>query len=310
MSIDQHKSNHQLAMEYNLKQSVIGKNLLKYALLDNDRVALTKVIDTRSTGKLIIPSFITDIGNNLNDGINYSVMIYPLSACKFRHIIVENQPNTEFNASRLCGYMRSTEIKLEFRHPECVTSLKELFKGCSDLTQVDLSKLDIPNVKSIDRMFSLCSSLKSLDISHFNTQNLESMRLAFLGCESLTKLDISHFNTSKLVSMEKAFYDCSGLKSLVLGNIDTSKLENIAETFAMCASLEYLDLSKLDLSSVKDMSYAFTGCKKLRSINTNILYVGAGSVLSGAFMGSGIAGKVAISFRNNWSNEKLDINGG
>ena len=297
MSTDFHKSNHKLAMEYNLKQSVIGKALLKYELLDNDRVALVKVIDTRSTGRLVIPPFITDIGNNLNDGSNYSVMIYPLSACQFRHIIVENQPNTEFNASRLCGYMRSTEIKLEFKHPECVTSLKELFKGCSNLAKVDLSKLDIPNVKSIDRMFSLCSSLKSLDISHFNTQNLESMRLAFLGCENLKKLDISHFNTGRLKSMEKAFYDCSRLKNLVLGNIDTNKLESISHAFAMCASLEYLDLSNLDLSNIKDMSYAFTGCKKLKSINTNVLYVGAGSVLSGAFMGSGIAGKVAICFK-------------
>ena len=60
------KSNHQLAQEYDLKSKLLGDNNLEYKLINNDRVVLLDIKDKKSTGKLVIPSFITDFQIHYN----------------------------------------------------------------------------------------------------------------------------------------------------------------------------------------------------------------------------------------------------
>ena len=53
-------TNHELARRYAEKQMIVGERL-RFKLLDNDRVTLTDVLDKSNTGRIEIPSFITDI---------------------------------------------------------------------------------------------------------------------------------------------------------------------------------------------------------------------------------------------------------
>ena len=53
-------SNHDMAKIYDKKQRLVGE-LLRYELLDDARVLLIDVLDKENSGRLVIPSFITDI---------------------------------------------------------------------------------------------------------------------------------------------------------------------------------------------------------------------------------------------------------
>ena len=65
------KTNHEMANIYILKHKLIGR-LPNIALnfLPNDRVELVKVLNTRDNGKIIIPSFVTDINELIHTFYN------------------------------------------------------------------------------------------------------------------------------------------------------------------------------------------------------------------------------------------------
>ena len=97
-----------------------------------------------------------------------------------------------------------------------VTSMQEMFDGCSSLTSLDLSSLDTSKVTSMSGMFNGCSSLTSLDLSNFNTSNVTDMHFMFYGCSKLTSLDLSSFDTSNVTNMSNMFDRCSSLKDVYI----------------------------------------------------------------------------------------------
>ena len=121
-------------------------------------------------------------------------------------------------------------------------STSNWFDGCSSLTSVDLSKLDMSNVEEMAAMFKYCESLTTVgDLSNWDTSNVTDMSFLFFNCPSLTTVgDLSNWDTSNVEEMIYAFGDCRSLKTL--------------------------ELSSWDTSNVADMEYMFDGCSKLKKI--------------------------------------------
>lgn len=123
-----------------------------------------------------------------------------------------------------------------------VTSMSDMFKGCSRLTNLDLKCFNTGNVVDIDGMFYGCSSLQAVDLSRFNTQNATSFSYMFYGCSSLTSLNLSNFVTSKVNSMSGMFENCTGLEALDLSNFNfTSCTSNysVSSMFNNTGSIVY-----------------------------------------------------------------------
>ena len=97
-----------------------------------------------------------------------------------------------------------------------VTDMRNMFKGCSSLTTLDLSSLNTSNVTDMYKMFNSCRSLTSLDLSNFNTSKVTTMQEMFSGCTSLTSLNLSDLNMKKLQNLSHMFYDCSSLKDVFI----------------------------------------------------------------------------------------------
>lgn len=114
-----------------------------------------------------------------------SFVTSPFSYCRYTNIIILNSPNIEINANWLFAKMQSKTLKVEFKHPECISSLDNTFYECEYMQSIDISNLNTSNVKSMNRTFSRCSSLISLDLSNFDTSNVESMKGMFDGCNNL-----------------------------------------------------------------------------------------------------------------------------
>ncbi len=62
-------------------------------------------------------------------------------------------------------------------------------------------------------MFRGCSSLSNLNLSNFNTQNVTNMSYMFYECSSLSNLDLSNFKTQNVTDMSEMFNGCSSLKN-------------------------------------------------------------------------------------------------
>ena len=147
------------------------------------------------------------------------------------------------------------------------TNMTAMFRGCNNLTELDLSNFDTSNTTSFQHMFDNCSNLTTLNLSSFDTSNVTHMNYMFYKCSKLTNLDLSSFNTSNVIEMGTMFGDCTSLKTLNLSNFDTSSVISFRETFYNCSSLESLNLSNFNTSSATNMSKMFAGCKNIKGLN-------------------------------------------
>ena len=92
----------------------------------------------------------------------------------------------------------------------------EMFKGCSSLTSLDVSKFDTQNVTNMSNMFDGCSSLTSLDLSNFKTQNVTNMGDMFYNCVNLATIYASDkFVTTTCSEIDWMFMGCKKLVGAV-----------------------------------------------------------------------------------------------
>lgn len=89
-------------------------------------------------------------------------------------------------------------------------------------TIIGIENLNTSEVKYMSGMFKGCSSLTELDLSGFNTANVVYMLFMFEGCSQLKTLDISGFNMANVDSILSMFSGCSNLRTINIGGNDFS----------------------------------------------------------------------------------------
>ena len=164
-------------------------------------------------------------------------------------------------------YLNDSSSVINATFYDYLTLVVGLFKGCSNLTEIDLSNFDSSKIQNMCEMFKECSSLYSIDFSNIDTSNVINMNNMFYECTSLSSLNLSHFNTSQLKSSQYMFYKCSSLTSLDISFFDTSKIKNLQYMFSECSSLNSLNLSNFKLTKNSNIEHLFSGCTKLEFIN-------------------------------------------
>ena len=142
------------------------------------------------------------------------------------------------------GLSKITEIEGFYNiYTSDITSMGDMFNGCSSLTSLDVSNWDTSNVGSMNSMFYGCSSLASLDVSNWNTSKVSNMGSMFNGCSSLTSLDVSDFDTSNVTMMYHMFANCEQVTKLEVNGFDITNVTNIGSMFSGCSGLTSLDVS-------------------------------------------------------------------
>ena len=163
-------------------------------------------------------------------------------------LVWDEDINSCYNLFKGCSNI--IEINLRNFVTTSVTDMDSMFSGCSALTSINLSNFITSNVRYMNNMFYDCSSLTSIDLTKFDTSNVIWMNSMFSGCSLLDSLDLSKFNTGMVTTMDSMFYNCQSLASLDLSKFNTSKVDNMNSMFCDCSSLISLDISKFDTSNV------------------------------------------------------------
>lgn len=145
-----------------------------------------------------------------------------------------------------------------------------LFRGYSNLTELNISKLNTKKVTDMGAMFQDNISLKYLDISTFNTTNVYRLFYTFYNCQSLKELKLPAFNKKSLTNIQSVFANNYNLESLNLSNWDTSGVSLMGGTFENCYKLSSLNLSGWNTSKVTDMSYMFRYNQSLTSLDISM----------------------------------------
>ena len=229
---------------------------------------------------VLIDLFIPIFPNNTTNVfyLNYSNITFNIKGIWFKNIFgndfnQNNYPNEIYingkkQKSITLSYNFTQEDNfVELKWNKSITSCRNMFKGCRDITEFDVSNFNTSKVTDMAFMFMYCSSLTSLNITNFDTSKVIDFGYTFHECSSLTSLDLSKFDTSEVKLMGFMFQHCISLTSLNLSNFNTSKALRMRQMFRNCTSLTYLDLSNFDTSKVTWMYEMFDGCINLEYIN-------------------------------------------
>ena len=118
------------------------------------------------------------------------------------------------------------------------------FDGLSNLSSIDVSKLNISNIKDLSYYFRGCSSLYSLNIEYWDTKEVTNFSRMFTGCSSLTELRLYFWDTRKVTMMNTMFAGCINLKTLNLNGWNTQSVNLMENMFSGCSAITSLYLSE------------------------------------------------------------------
>lgn len=120
-----------------------------------------------------------------------------------------------------------------------------MFRGWSNIKNLDLSMFDTQLVVSFDGMFDGCLRLEKVNLSSFNTHNLASMQAMFQECKMLRSVDFSSFDFSSFVYNPTRIPPCEGLfnRCYRLTNVDLGDI-TINEQQCGHAMVDFAKFSK------------------------------------------------------------------
>lgn len=118
------------------------------------------------------------------------------------------------------------------------------FDGLSNLSSIDVSKLNISNIIDLSYYFRGCSNLYSLDIEYWDPKKATNFSGMFTGCSSLTELRLYFWDTRKVTRMNTMFAGCTNLRNLHLNGWNTQSVNLMDSMFAGCSAITSLYLSE------------------------------------------------------------------
>lgn len=174
-----------------------------------------------------------------------------------------------------------TEVDVSGLDISRATDLRELFKGCTKLTKVTgMSSLDTSGVYYFGSMFEGCTSLQWASLVGLDTSQVCEMISMFEGCKSLVAVNLTGIDTSGVFNTSSMFSGCSKLTSVKgLTNLDMDVLQMTSEMFSGCSSLKTLEL--FSCFTLRACTKMFYGCSRLADLDLSglcTLYVYDGNL--------------------------------
>ena len=235
-----------------------------YIILKTNITGNVKILNDNYFNSQIKPSKIWINDKNKSEILNEYCLDESNTIIK---MYFDDDPITASNMFRDCSNL--TEIDLSNFDTSKITNMNSMFQGCTSLHSINLSNIDTSSVGNMVNMFNECSFLISLDLSSFNTSKVQNFNSMFSSCSSLISLDLSSFDPSNALSMNFMFKDCTSLKSLNLANFQATKGPYITQLFFGCWNLEFINFENAYLDFSRDENIYGSNTDKLKVCSRN-----------------------------------------
>lgn len=148
---------------------------------------------------------------------------------------------------------------------ERLNSIASFLSNCPNLTSVNLTWPNLPNLEIISGLFNMSYALT--DITGVEDWYVPNLRLAsqVFGNTPLTSIDISSWRPNAIELPRRMFSNCRQLTHINLGDIDFGHAYDMSDMFNSCEKLTHVDTSMMDTSNAEDFTTMFN--------NTNIQHL-------------------------------------
>ncbi len=171
---------------------------------------------------------------------------------------------------KLWNEKRTEIVSVTVADPVKPTSVEDWFNSFTALKSINLKSgntalLDLSGVTSMYQMFYGCSALESIDLSGMNTSNVTMLRAIFYGCSALESFNLSNLNTAQVTDIAYMFYGCTAIESLDVSSFSTVSVTSVDKfnyIFANCTALKAVKVGA-DWKVTTDPNNMFDGCSAL-----------------------------------------------
>lgn len=280
--------------EYLPQEGVDGFNKVTANVVPTKKVMLSGVlrvnnrmiVDGYWAAELIDTSLLTSIANffydckdlRICDVSNWDTsevtdMSYVFSMCNtLEHIDVSNWDTSKVT-SFLAIFNACTAVRELNTSNWVVTAndIRDMFRSCTNLESVDVSKFDTSKMKSLEAVFFGCNNLKIIDVKNWDTKMVTNLHYTFNGCQSVKILDVSRWDVSNVTRMESLFYNCLELEMLDLTMWNVTNSTNADYMFGLCRKLQSLIGNRTIDDVLANNIGALNGLKVSLSLSYTIL---------------------------------------
>jgi len=122
-------------------------------------------------------------------------------------IYIEKENNIKRNISNgtYYIYLEDDENSVIMKWNTNLTSTRNMFYNCSNITEIDLTEFDLTLITNMGNMFYNCYNLTKVFFGNYDTPNLNKTYGMFSGCYNLPSIDLSTINTSNVDNMKLMF---------------------------------------------------------------------------------------------------------
>ena len=193
------------------------------------------------------PIYIYQVGNSFP-----KLLIFP--DIDFKH--------KDINGYQFMGYSKAISIHL--KNINFTGSLKYLFNGCDNLSDLTYSGLTIDSdVTDASYCFQNCLKLTTVpDLFNGAQTGLTNLNYMFSECYNMTTIDLSSWKFGQVTSMNSMFSGCVNVQTIDISGIDTSQMtsaSNMTYIFNACSSLirirGAIDVIGMNLTGLPSLGY-------------------------------------------------------
>lgn len=152
------------------------------------------------------------------------------------------------------------------------STMERWFSGCTNLKNVNLSRVDASKVVSMANMFAGCGSLAFLDLSGWDATNVKDMSGMFSACFQLDTIKLDGMKVQNVSNLNRMFANCEKLNTLnipsdwCISKATDKGYTDMGYMFYACKSLKKIDFSKWNISNITNTEYMFYMCSNLSEI--------------------------------------------
>ena len=261
-------------VDYFIKAVYVSKGNEKVKLI-SDSFQMNKISKMIIDGKSREPTQFYTFDSRGDHSVYYSFTPYQTNSYDSK----ENGGSSLFSGIEKLTYAEFSDFNENY--PD--VRFDSMFKNCTNLKYVDLSKISIDYTTydsyvdgegnsseyfdSISHMFYGCTSLTSLNFPILKF-NIKDMSYSFAYCSSLKSLNLifgSCYGISEGKSMSNAFRNCSSLETI--GLVSFNAFEDYSSIFMGCVSLKEITFYSIISEITKYMNNIFTDCHSLIKMN-------------------------------------------
>ncbi|MBQ7562582.1 MAG: Ig-like domain-containing protein [Lachnospiraceae bacterium] len=141
-----------------------------------------------------------------------------------------------------------------------VVNLNGVFYNCPLLKSVDISALDTSRVENVSWLFG-SSGIESMDLSSLELSNIRDFSQMFSGCLDLKEVRLGSKSISKVENASYMFAACSSLANLDLGSIIITGNINSEGMLSGCNLLDHITAPVISGSAVIKLPSVFSDAK-------------------------------------------------